>query len=301
MNTTEYEMHNLFGYQLSNATYYALLSLFPGQRPFGIARSAFSGNGRFSSHWGGDNSSKWGSMFLSISHALTHMIAGIPMFGVDACGYADNTDVDLCSRWMELAAFFPFYRNHNSGAAIPQEAYIWSSVAEASRRAMSVRYSLLNYLYTLMYYASTEGDTFMRALAWEFPNDETLKATYSQFMVGPSLLITPVLVPGAQTVQGVFPGIGQGTRWYDWYTLQEVDAQPQENVTLSAPLEHINVHARGGSIFTLQEPGYTTAATRNGSYALLATLDDNQHAAGTVYLDDGVSVSPNATKLVMVL
>ena len=71
-------------------------------------------------------------------------------------------------------------------------------------------------------------------------------------------------------------------------------------ILVSAPLEHINVHARGGTVFTLQEPGYTTAATRNNSFALLITLDDNQYAEGTVYLDDGVSLSPNATKIVSV-
>ncbi|KAF7546821.1 hypothetical protein G7Z17_g8158 [Cylindrodendrum hubeiense] len=37
LNTTEYEMHNLFGNQISNATYYGLLDLFPGRRPFNIA------------------------------------------------------------------------------------------------------------------------------------------------------------------------------------------------------------------------------------------------------------------------
>lgn len=76
-------------------------------------------------------------------------------------------DFDLCSRWMELSAFFPFYRNHNVKATIGQEAFRWSSVAEASRRAMSVRYSLLNYMYTLFHYAHMKGDTVMRALAWE--------------------------------------------------------------------------------------------------------------------------------------
>ncbi|QKX61394.1 uncharacterized protein TRUGW13939_08542 [Talaromyces rugulosus] len=297
-NTTEYEMHNLFGYQTGNATYHALLEILPNRRPFAISRAAFSGSGRFSSHWGGDNSATWGSMFLGISHSLTHMMAGIPMFGVDACGYTHNTDFDLCSRWMSLTAFFPFYRNHNIKGTIPQEAYIWSSVAEASRRAISVRYSLLNYIYTLFYQAHTKGDTVMRALAWEFPNDETLKATYSQFMLGPSLLVTPVLTPNSDTVRGVFPGIGEGTRWYDWYTLQEVNAQPRENVTLAAPLEHINVHARGGSIFVLQEPGYTTAATRDNSFSLLATLDNNQYAEGIIYIDDGVSLVQNATKTV---
>lgn len=102
----------------------------------------------------------------------------------------------------------------------------------------------------------------MRALAWEFPEDQTLRGTYNQYILRPSLLITPVLQPNVEYVKGVFPGIGEGTRWFDWYTLQEVHAKPQENVTLSAPLEHINVHVRGGSILVLQEPGYTTEETK---------------------------------------
>ncbi|KAF5974245.1 alpha-glucosidase precursor (maltase) [Fusarium coicis] len=237
-------------------------------------------------------------MFLSISHALTHMMAGIPMFGVDICGYSHNASFDLCARWMSLGAFMPFYRNHNMGGTISQEAFVWSSMAEASRRAIAIRYSLLNYIYTLFHYANTQGDLVMRALAWEFPNDETLKATYSQFLLGPSLLVTPVLTPNSKTVRGVFPGIGEGTRWYDWYTLNEFHAKPQENVTLDAPLEHINLHIRGGTIFTLQKPGNTTAATRRNPFSLILALDDNEYAEGSVYFDDGVSLEPEVTKIV---
>lgn len=121
-NTTEYEMHNLFGLQISNATYHSLLELFPGRRPFTVGRSMFAGSGKTTSHWGGDNTSTFGSMFLSIAQALTfviletqwqritkanlsQMMGGIPMFGADTCGFARNTDFDLCSRWMELSAF----------------------------------------------------------------------------------------------------------------------------------------------------------------------------------------------------
>jgi alpha-glucosidase len=165
---------------------------------------------------------------------------------------------------------------------------------------MKVRYSLLNYLYTLFYHAHTSGDTVMRALAWEFPADESLRGTYSQFMLGPSLLITPVLVPNVDTVQGVFPGVGEGEKWYDWYTLQVVKAKAQENVTLAAPLEHINVHVRGGSILPLQEPGYTTTETRANPWGILVALDSDQKAKGDLYLDDGESLVPNATKILNV-
>lgn len=56
-----------------------------------------------------------------------------------------NTDEELCNRWMQLSAFTPFYRNHNEKGALSQEPYRWDSVAEASRTAIAIRYSLLPY------------------------------------------------------------------------------------------------------------------------------------------------------------
>lgn len=105
------------------------------------------------------------------------------MVGPDTCGFNGNTDEELCNRWMQLSAFFPFYRNHNVLAAIPQEAYRWSSVAEASRVAMKIRYSLLPYWYTLFYKASKTGDPTIRALFYEFPDDSSLADADHQFMV----------------------------------------------------------------------------------------------------------------------
>lgn len=57
----------------------------------------------------------------------------------------NNTDEELCNRWMSLSAFTPFFRNHNQRGALPQEPYRWDSVANASRIAIGVRYSLLPY------------------------------------------------------------------------------------------------------------------------------------------------------------
>ncbi|KAK4985984.1 hypothetical protein LTR66_008016 [Elasticomyces elasticus] len=298
LNTTEYEMHNLYGHQISNATYHALLQVFPGRRPFTVGRSTFAGSGNFTSHWGGDNNSKWGSMYLAIAQMFTFAMAGIPMFGVDTCGFSHNTDMELCARWMEMDAFMPFYRNHNVFASVAQEAYRWGSVAEATRRVMNIRYSLLTYMYTLFYYAHNEGETVMRALQWEFPDDASLAAVDNQFMLGPSLLITPVLQPLVTTVKGVFPGVAEGTIWYDYYTLQPLDVAAGENKTLDAPLEHINVHIRGGSILPMQVPGNTTETTKNNPYELTIALDKDGAATGSLYLDDGVSIAPNATKLI---
>ena len=295
-NSTEYDFHNVWGHQGLNATRNALLQVFPGQRPFILGRSQFAGSGQYAAHWGGDNLSKWGSMYFSIPQALQFAIAGMPMFGPDTCGFTSNTDYELCTRWMELSAFYPFYRNHNVIAAIDQEAYVWSSTATATRTVMNIRYSLLPYMYTLFYYAHTKGDTVLNALQWEYPNESYLAAVDNQFMLGPAILVTPVLQPLVDYVNGVFPGVADGTIWYDWYTLQPEEVAPQENKTLSAPLEKINVHVRGGSILPLQEPGYTTTESRQNPYSLLVALDKDGSAVGDLYLDDGISLEPNATK-----
>lgn len=130
--TEEYDVHNLFGYQILNATYEALLSVFPGKRPFIIGRSTFAGAGKWSGHWGGDNKSLFAYMFFSIPQALSFSLFGIPMFGVDTCGFDGNSDEELCARWMAMSSMFPFYRNHNTLSAASQEPYGKSGVRPRS-------------------------------------------------------------------------------------------------------------------------------------------------------------------------
>ena len=101
--TVEYDWHNLFGHQILNATYNALLQAIPGVRPFIIGRSTFAGSGKYAGHWGGDNYSLFAYMFFSIPQALSFSLFGIPMFGVDTCGFAGNSDEELCNRWMQLS------------------------------------------------------------------------------------------------------------------------------------------------------------------------------------------------------
>lgn len=196
---------------------------------------------------------------------------------------------------MQLSAFFPFYRNHNVLSALPQEPYRWDSVASASRTAMHIRYSLLPYMYTLFHEAHTTGSTVMRALAWEFPNEPQLAGVDTQFLLGPSILVTPVLEPQASTVNGVFPGLVDGESWYDWYTGEKVQAEAGVNTTISAPLGHIPVYIRGGAVLPTQEPGYTTTESRKNPWGLIVALSQDETATGSLYIDDGESIDQEST------
>ncbi|XP_072415319.1 lysosomal alpha-glucosidase [Chiloscyllium punctatum] len=283
--STHYNVHSLYGLMEAKASASALVKI-RKKRPFVISRSTFPSQGRYSGHWLGDNESKWKDMYFSIAGVLNFNMFGIPLVGADICGFRGSTTEELCIRWMQLGAFYPFSRNHNTEKEKAQDPLAFSeSAQDAMKRTLFIRYSLLPYLYTLFHHSHVFGETVARAILFEFPEDRNTYSIDKQFLLGRSLLVSPVLEPGAVTVMAYFP---QGV-WYDFYT-GSAFSSTGEYVKLSAPLDTINLHLREGAIVPTQEPATTIWVSSGNPLHLLVALSQDASAKGYLFWDDGESL-----------
>ncbi|XP_023230572.1 lysosomal alpha-glucosidase-like [Centruroides sculpturatus] len=278
-----YNVHNLYGFYEAIATNKALKTI-RKKRPFIISRSTFSGSGYFTGNWDGDIFSNWDNMRWTISSILNYNMFGIPMVGADICGFNGNTTKELCARWSALGAFYPFSRNHNTDDAIDQDPVsMGPEVVSAAKKALTIRYYLLPYLYTLFFKSHLHGFTVARPLFFEYLHDINTYGIDTQFLWGKSLMIIPTLESNVSTVTAYIPN----DTWFDFYTYKRLNSGV--NNTFDAPIDKINLALRGGGVIPTQIPNVTTTASRLNPFGLLVILDV-VGAEGELFWDDGDSL-----------
>ncbi|CAH1264817.1 MGAM [Branchiostoma lanceolatum] len=283
-----YDTHSLFGWAQSPPTFRAVQEA-SGKRAFVVSRSTFPGSGKYTSHWLGDNWSQWSNLKNSIVGMMEFSLFGIPYTGADICGFIGDSNYELCLRWMQLGAFYPFSRNHNGLGYREQDPGAWDAeFARISREVLLVRYTLNPYLYLLFHLAHTEGATVVRPPLHEFTDDPMTHAIDRQFLWGPALLFSPVLDQGMTSVDAYIPH----GRWYDYYTGSELSPSKQMTyVTFSAPHDYIPIHVRGGYVIPTQEPARTTTISRTLPMGLIVALGEGTGVArGALFWDDGDSI-----------
>ena len=291
----EYDTHNLYGTMMSQTSRGAMLNRRPGLRPMVITRSTFAGAGRYVGHWLGDNNSDWPHLQYSVAEMIAFAaIYQIPMVGSDVCGYAGNTTEELCARWAMLGAFYPFYRNHDATGVDHQEFYLWPTVTEAAQVAIKARYQLLDYIYTALYQQSVDGTPLLNPMFFLYPTDTNTLSLDLQYFYGPSVLVAPVTAEGATSVSIYFPD----DQFYDFFTGEPLRGSGS-SVTVDANLTQIPVFIKGGAILPLRSDGAnTTTALRELDFNLVVAPGVDGKASGSLYLDDGISITQAATSVI---
>ncbi|KAK3570325.1 hypothetical protein QTP86_017161 [Hemibagrus guttatus] len=269
----------------------ALLNV-TGKRGIVVTRSTYPSSGRWAGHWLGDNTAAWNQLYKSIIGMMEFSLFGISYTGADICGFFNKAEYEMCLRWMQLGAFYPYSRNHNGKGNPRQDPVAWDAeFAKASRDVLNIRYKLLPYLYTLMFEAHTKGSTVVRPMLHEFVDDKVTWDIDKQFLWGPALLISPALDEGITEVNGYIPN----ARWYDYHTAKLVNVRGKF-LTMPTPLNHINLHVRGGFILPWQKPENNTKYSRKNPLGLIAALDDDGTAAGSLFWDDGEGIDTYVNK-----
>ncbi len=242
--------HNVYGMEMARGTFEGLRKLRPDERPFVLTRAAYAGAQRYAATWTGDNTSSWNHLRISVRTLLNLGLSGFAFVGDDIGGFIGSPTPDLLTRWMELGALNPIYRNHTEKGTADQEPWVHGPQQEAIRRRyIELRYQLMPYLYTSFEEASRDGLPVMRPLFLEYPDEEDLYTNDREFLLGRDILVAPKLMEMLDAYPVALPG-GAESKWYDYWTGQKFAGG--QSLSVKPPLDVLPLYVRGGAILPQQ-------------------------------------------------
>jgi alpha-glucosidase len=237
---THAQFHNVYGMQMVRATREGILKFKPDKRPFILSRANYLGGQRYAATWTGDNQSDWTHLYMSIPMILNLGLSGQPFSGPDIGGFGGNADGPLFSRWMGFGALLPFARAHSCAYTLNHEP--WSVGPDSEnicRIAITRRYILLPYFYTLFYIASTTGLPVARPLFFTDPLDKDLREEDRAFLLGEDLLVIVNIYKEATSQVVKIP---KNVKWFS--------LKLDEHVNEDLP----ELKIKAGSIIPIQSP-----------------------------------------------
>ena len=255
----------------------------PDKRPFLVSRSGGPGMQRYVQTWTGDNRTSWKTLRynMRMGHGLS--LSGLFNFGHDVGGFAGpKPDPELFMRWIEQGVYWPRFTIHSwndDGSAT--EPWMYPELLPMVRAAFAWRERLMPLLYTLFWRAHAHHEPILRPLFYDFPAVPEAYDETDSFMVGPDLLVAPVLEPGATRRPVWLPDIAGG--WFDVRTGARHGGG--QSIEVEAPLGAAPVFIRAGAILPLGparswETGPLTFRLFPGGMGAAST---------TIYDDDGES------------
>ena len=283
-DATHSEIHNVYGMQNTRGTFEGMLRLRPGVRPFVMTRASYAGGQRYSATWTGDNSSTWDHLRLCVEQLQNLGLSGFTYSGCDVGGFVGGASPDLLTRWYEVAAFTPVFRNHSAHDAPRMEPWVDGPEHLAIRRRfIEERYRLMPYLYALAELNSRTGDPIMRPVFYDYP--DAMKSDCDKamtFTLGANLMVAgPPKMESPQPFSVCLPA----GRWYDYWTGVPVS---QRKLTLTPNLGELPVFVRAGTVLPRQPLVQSTMQAPQGPLQL--DVYPGENCQGELYFDDGVHI-----------
>jgi len=235
-------LHNVYTL-LYNRCAYEAAEKYSQDEPLVWGRSAWAGGQRYPVQWGGDPQVDWGGLAASIRGGQSWGMSGGPFYAHDIGGFAvGNPPPELYIRWTQAGVMCSHTRFHGIGEREP-----WAYGEEAEtivREWLHWRYRLIPYLQGCAQEASKTGMPVMRAMALAFPGDRVAQGFDMQYMLGPALLVAPVIEPGGNVRYYLPPG-----EWFDIW--EETWVEGPQVVECQMPLDRIPVFGKKGHILPL--------------------------------------------------
>lgn len=201
----------------------------PGEPVVNLTRSAWPGQQQFGAvPWSGDIAARWDILRKQIAEALSFCVTGMPYWTTDIgafftgshqCfhrwtglppeqktwfwegdfedGCKDLGYRELYVRWFQFAAFLPLFRAH--GTDTPREIWQFGEVGEPFYEALvetiRLRHRLMPYFRKVMREVVEDDGTWLRMLAFDFPDDPHALGIADQFCCGREMMVCPVTEP----------------------------------------------------------------------------------------------------------
>jgi alpha-glucosidase (family GH31 glycosyl hydrolase) len=228
-------------------------------RPVTFSRAGFTGSQGLPAHWAGDEDSTWEAYRASLVAGLSSGASGVAFWGWDIAGFSGELPTaELYKRAVAMAAFCPimqYHSEHNEHRSPLADRTPWNvaehrddpEVLQTYAFYARLRMNLIPYLFGLGHEAARSGLPLMRALALEFPDDQVAAAVDDQFLLGPDLLVAPVLEPGLVERRVYLP---EG----DWHELWSGSAIASGWTAVPTPAGELPVYLRGGACLPLWMP-----------------------------------------------
>ena len=299
--TDHRKAHNIYGMQMTRASYDGLKELQPAKRPFLLGRASFSGGQRYAALWTGDNIASWEHLQIANRQCIRMAISGFSMVGTDIGGFVDDPSPELLTRWLQLAVFHPLMRIHSMGNNVDgaaeaeadevkkaeqenrqdQEPWVHGKPhTKHNRKAIEMRYQLLPYLYSCFAHHTRTGLPVLRNMFFYDQTDAKCLKYGDQFLYGEDLLVAPVLTEGAKTMAVYLPG----GEWYDFWTGNHYTGR--QKITAKLKADRIPIYVRAGAVLpTVDVTQHTGELTKLTNLELSVFVADK--GKSTFYWDAG--------------